>query len=157
MSLQLEITDEQIVENTDVIPGILINGGKQLLLLPRTTLSYPVPEVKFPERVFRQLDNSKKPIKLTTFQLKSSVTDFDKELKYGINYFNQDVKIIINQNNKFNTKFEIEQYLFTDILKNSTIKIKVYITLNNVTNKNIISLYYYYCDFNFRNIINYSL
>ena len=56
MSLQLEITDEQIVENTDVIPGILINGDKQLLLLPRTTLSYPVPQVKFPESVFNNID-----------------------------------------------------------------------------------------------------
>ena len=55
MNVRLEITDERIAKNTDVIPAILINDGKQLLLLPRTKLSYPVPEVKIPKRVFRQL------------------------------------------------------------------------------------------------------
>ena len=91
MSLQLEITDEQIVENTDVIPGILINGDKQLLLLPRTTLSYPVPQVKFPESIFRQIHISKdSPIKITTFQLDPHVSYTSENMhkgKYSKDFF----------------------------------------------------------------------
>ena len=168
MGLQLEITDEQIAENTDVIPGILINGGTHLLLLPRTKLSYPVQQVKFPERVFRQLSLSAKLSKNDSRILNNLVDHFIvyelfdnssyevlsikvqvSSVRHKSKMYNRMFRIIeftCDNNDEFTITFSV-YYSNGDIplyLNNCIYKWKYNFTIDNISDLSFISGYYVY-------------
>ena len=143
MGLQLEITDEQIAENTDVIPGILINGGTHLLLLPRTKLSYPVQQVKFPERVFRQLSLSAKLSKNDSRILNNLVDHFIvyelfDNSSYEVLSIKVQVSSVRHKSKMYNRMFRIIEFT-CDNNDEFTITFIVYYTYGDF------SLYLNYC------------